>query len=93
MPAGPEVAPAGPPLEWADFALPEDVVKDSGPAAVTAQEVAVQPNYYKRAIFGSKWRKLQTGVAAVKSYGNHIGDGGLVPGIMGISRRRRHRGV
>ena len=30
--------------------------------------------------------RLQTGIAAVKSYGNHDGDGGLVPGIRAISR-------
>ena len=29
--------------------------------------------------------RLQTGIAAVKSYGNHDGDGGLVPGIRAIS--------
>ena len=33
--------------------------------------------------------RLQTGIAAVKSCGNHVGDGGLVPGIMAITTRCR----
>ena len=38
-----------------------------------------------RATFGRKWRRLQIGVAAVKSYGNQVGDGWLGPGIMARS--------
>ena len=52
---------------------------------VTNLALGGSPAYYSRAIFGSKRRRLQTGVAAVKFYGNHIGDGGLEPGIMAIS--------
>ena len=37
--------------------------------------------------------KLQTGIAADKTYGNHVGDGGLEPGIMAISRWRRDSSV
>ena len=42
------------------------------------------PAHDMRALFGRKWRKLQTGIASIKSYDNHIGEGWLGPGIMAI---------
>ena len=61
---------------------------------VTNLAFACSPAYYNRAIYNTKRIRLQTGIATVKSYGNHVGDGGLVPGIMAISRLEyRARGL
>ena len=57
-----------------------------GPRFGRRQGCACSSAYYNCAIYNNKWIRLQTGIAAVKSYGNHDGDGGLVPGIRAISR-------